>query len=93
MNDAPIPEAIELAPGQLRLRWADRDVALTAAALRAACRCAHCRSAALRGQAAPVDDEVSLTHAEPIGVYALHLAFSDGHGRGIFPWALLRELT
>lgn len=28
----------------------------------------------------------------PIGYYALRLVFDDGHTRGIFPFAYLREL-
>jgi DUF971 family protein len=27
-----------------------------------------------------------------VGNYAVNLAFSDGHDRGIYPWRLLREL-
>jgi DUF971 family protein len=30
---------------------------------------------------------------EPIGNYALRLVFSDGHERGIYPFAYLRELA
>jgi DUF971 family protein len=36
---------------------------------------------------------VNLAAAEPVGQYALNLRFSDGHERGIYPWALLRELA
>jgi DUF971 family protein len=31
--------------------------------------------------------------ALPIGRYAIQLHFSDGHDRGIYPWAYLRELS
>jgi prepilin-type processing-associated H-X9-DG protein len=28
-----------------------------------------------------------------IGLYAINIAFSDGHARGIYPWPLLREFA
>jgi prepilin-type processing-associated H-X9-DG protein len=33
-----------------------------------------------------------ITTIEPIGGYAVNIAFSDGHARGIYPWVLLKEL-
>jgi DUF971 family protein len=35
---------------------------------------------------------VRITDAEPIGIYAVKLAFSDGHSTGIFSWSYLAEL-
>jgi DUF971 family protein len=35
---------------------------------------------------------VALFVARALGHYALQLVFSDGHERGIYPWALLRAL-
>lgn len=87
------PEAIEFDAGHLRLHWPDADAVLNAHALRAACHCATCRSAALRGEPAVFEATVQLTGTEPIGHYALRLHFSDGHERGIYPWRLLRELA
>lgn len=29
----------------------------------------------------------------PIGNYALNITFSDGHDRGVYPWALLLQLA
>jgi len=93
MSALLIPEAIELAAEHLRLRWIDGDVVLKAAGLRAECRCAQCRAAARGGHVSSVDRSLTLTHAEPVGQYALQLVFSDGHARGIYPWSLLRELS
>ncbi len=28
-----------------------------------------------------------------VGNYAINIAFSDGHDRGIYPWALLQEFA
>ncbi len=36
---------------------------------------------------------IAVTNVEPMGGYAVHLAFSDGHNRGIFPWSYLRALA
>ncbi|HYO67017.1 MAG TPA: DUF971 domain-containing protein, partial [Archangium sp.] len=33
------------------------------------------------------------TQVQPVGNYALTFVFSDGHGTGIYPWKLLREMT
>jgi len=88
-----MPHSIELSPEHLRLTWPDGASVLSAAALRAACRCADCRAADLGGHALTVDPDMRLTNAEPVGHYALRLTFSDGHGRGIYPWPLLREFS
>jgi prepilin-type processing-associated H-X9-DG protein len=29
----------------------------------------------------------------PIGLYAINIAFSDGHARGVYPWSLLRKFA
>ncbi|MFT7772223.1 DUF971 domain-containing protein [Roseateles sp.] len=86
-----VPEAVDLTPGALRLRWADGIAELSAARLRAACRCGGCRARAGRGEpaAAPAD----LVDAVPVGSYAINLVFSDGHDRGIYPWDWLHELS
>lgn len=36
--------------------------------------------------------DVSIEAIEPVGVYAVKLAFSDGHDTGIFSWEYLHEL-
>lgn len=36
--------------------------------------------------------EVGITAIEPVGVYAVKLAFSDGHDTGIYSWDYLYEL-
>jgi DUF971 family protein len=90
-------------PTELRLRrrgrvleivWADRPPqALAAATLRGRCRCAECTSARRAGRSASVDADVSLLDVQPCGPGALNLHFSDGHRRGIFPFAYLASLT
>jgi DUF971 family protein len=91
-RDRP-PLAIDLRPSGLRLTWHDGISELGAQPLRAACRCAGCRSAALKGTPARVSAAVQLVGAAPAGHYGLQLVFDDGHDRGIYPWPLLRELA
>jgi DUF971 family protein len=55
--------------------------------------CAQCRSARRKGAAIKADESVSVIDAVPYGPNAVQLVFSDGHSRGIFPFAYLRELA
>lgn len=36
---------------------------------------------------------VAITGVEPVGNYAIRLAFSDGHSTGIFSWDALRDMA
>ena len=45
------------------------------------------------GWAVPPAPGLTITRVEPIGNYAIRVAFSDGHDRGIFPWSYLGELA
>jgi DUF971 family protein len=91
------PEAIinHQASGVLELTWQDGGSSrLAHGLLRARCRCAGCQQQQrqLGGLAEP-DPTVRLEAIHPIGDKGLNLVFTDGHGRGIFPWAYLHELT
>lgn len=88
-----MPLAVEWAAEGLRLHWPDGEALIEASRLRAACRCAGCKSALLQGQIQRPPAGVNLAAAEPVGLYALNLRFSDGHQQGIYPWTLLRELA
>ena len=77
----------------LDLAMADGSgIRLTAERLRGACRCAHCIRARIDGVFPDRFDGIAIVQAAPIGGYAVNLAFSDGHARGIYPWALLLGL-
>lgn len=79
-------------PGSLRLEWPDGTrQELAHGLLRSQCPCAQCRAARLQGRIAAVQQGVRLLEINPQG-YGVQLLFDDGHGRGIYPWALLREL-
>ena len=57
------------------------------------CRCAVCTRARIDGTFAPATQGIEIAQATPIGHYGLNIAFSDGHTRGIFPFAYLAELA
>ncbi|MFG1377917.1 gamma-butyrobetaine hydroxylase-like domain-containing protein [Xanthobacter autotrophicus] len=66
---------------------------LSAPALRAACRCAACVADRARGTLSADFAGVTLTHVAPFGAHGLNLSFSDGHARGVYPFAYLAALA
>ncbi len=92
-----IPSGIEQVGGEaLRVRWHDGHGSSYAAAfLRRNCPCAGCvDEASGRRILAPEDvpADVRILNARVVGNYALGLAFSDGHGSGIYTFEALRRL-
>ena len=81
--------------GLLEITWGDGLVTqLPHALLRQRCRCAGCQQLARTGAAGPLTSPaLRLIHIETVSNQGLNLRFSDGHGRGIYPWAYLRELA
>ncbi len=81
----------------LRLHWEDgKRTASTARALRLACPCAACVDEWTNARTldpASVPETLTLREVVPVGNYALSITFSDGHATGIYPWAMLREVT
>ncbi|WP_434656997.1 DUF971 domain-containing protein [Pseudomonas sp. R3-56] len=75
--------------GQLRLSWPDgREQRLEHVELRRQCPCSQCRAFRLQGLTVQVDARVRVVEVNAQG-YGVQLVFSDGHERGIFPWAYL----
>ncbi|MCG5236717.1 gamma-butyrobetaine hydroxylase-like domain-containing protein [Xanthobacter oligotrophicus] len=66
---------------------------LSAPALRAACRCAACVADRARGKFSADFAGVTFTHVAPFGAHGLNLSFSDGHARGVYPFAYLAALA
>jgi DUF971 family protein len=78
----------------LSITWQDGEVThLDAAVLRRASRAAS----EIRRQVDEIElnlpADLRVDAVEPVGAYALRLFFSDGHDRGIYPWAYLRGLS
>jgi DUF971 family protein len=91
------PETIEwhAQTKMLALAWpSEPETRLSASLLRQACRCATCEQARRQGQTvALTDHSLSVAEISPVGITGLQLSFSDGHDRGIYPWAYLRQLA
>lgn len=82
------------AGGVLEIAWADGKVSrLNHALLREKCRCASCEQQRRSESGTPAADEgLRLVQIDAVGEVGLNLKFSDGHDRGIYPWAYLRQL-
>ena len=80
--------------GVLEITWSDGQASrLAHGLLRERCRCAACELQRRRGAGvAPADSSLRIVRIAPVGEQALNLAFSDGHDRGIYPFAYLRQL-
>lgn len=93
MNPLPVGITVQAASRLLRIDWDDGSTScLPHALLRASCRCALCQRTARAGGLPGEGAAVSLTEVIPMADGGLNLAFSDGHARGIYPWAYLKEL-
>jgi prepilin-type processing-associated H-X9-DG protein len=90
------PDTVVLKADRLRLglAWPNGEAAEIAAVhLRAKCRCAWCTRARIDGSFAASFDGVAIERVAPVGDYAINIAFSDGHARGIYPWTYLRTIA
>lgn len=93
MTVTEAPDTIELYEDGLDLVWQEERYRLAASTLRRHCRCTQCQTLRFGGLQLPVSEDLRLRDARHVGHYGLQLVFSDGHERGIFPWAYLRELA
>lgn len=76
------------------LQWAgEHEILLTARQLRESSPSASAKRQRLNSGAVPLPPDISIVAVREIGSYAINITFSDGHDRGIFPWAFLKELS
>jgi ATP-binding protein involved in chromosome partitioning len=84
-------------PRGLGIRWADGvESVYDVRDLRLACACAQCVdewTGQERLDPAGVPEDVQPVKIEPVGRYAIQIAWSDGHTTGIYPFRRLRELA
>jgi ATP-binding protein involved in chromosome partitioning len=83
----------------LYARWPDNfEASILLGDLRDACPCAYCTGEEIMGQkvfagmktfAPGMNDLVKL---DPVGNYAVHATWRDGHSTGIYTWEQLRTL-
>ncbi|MCH7313727.1 gamma-butyrobetaine hydroxylase-like domain-containing protein [Acinetobacter sp. ANC 3882] len=77
---------------RLFLMWDDgTQKDFSHAHLRASCPCGFCRAKRLRQQEVHYPDHVAISAIYSQG-YGIQICFDDGHDKGIFPWAFLKEL-
>jgi DUF971 family protein len=86
----------------LVITWKDGEVStLPFNLLRRQCPCATCTDARSKQAATPLTltlmtgpaiTQAEITKIEPVGRYALSLAFNDGHDTGIYTYEFLRSL-
>lgn len=89
-----VPERVEIDMTRLRLSlvWNNADVQLVDnVVLRERCPCSMCRRLLLAGAVATPDKDIAIVDVRSMG-YGVQLVFSDGHDRGVYPWAYLAAL-
>jgi DUF971 family protein len=97
MTDPPTNIRALQADQVLELAWPDGRVdRLPYRYLRGECPCATCRdewTGARILDPANVPADIALTGMEPVGNYAVRLAWSDGHSSGLYTWEALANLA
>lgn len=74
----------------LILCWPDASSSrIDVALLWAECPSAQQRRRRLDGKILHAPDDLTIVRVTPVGHYAVNIAFSDGHDRGVYPWHLL----
>ncbi len=93
MTDAPTPSEIRLSADKQTLLIgfeSGESFALSAELLRVESPSAEVQGHGAGQKVTPKDKEnVKIIGIEPVGNYAVRLAFDDGHNTGIFSWDIL----
>ncbi|MEC7438443.1 MAG: DUF971 domain-containing protein [Pseudomonadota bacterium] len=93
MTDAPTPSEIRLSADKQTLQIgfeSGESFALSAELLRVESPSAEVQGHGASQKVTPKDKEnVKIIGIEPVGNYAVRLAFDDGHNTGIFSWDIL----
>jgi ATP-binding protein involved in chromosome partitioning len=83
-------------PKELSITWNDgHESVYPVRLLRLSCKCAHCveeMSGKPMLDPSTVSEAVEPTVINPVGRYAIHIAWSDGHTSGIYTYEHLRGL-
>lgn len=83
--------------GFLRVTWPDgTETRIANKTLRVSCQCALCVNE-FTGEPmldpATVPDDIKVEEMQPLGNYAVAIAWSDGHSSGIFSWDHMRKIS
>ena len=91
--DPPLEIRLRKVQRVLELTWPDgAQSRISCLTLRRACACSNCQRLQQTGALTLIDAEVGVNRLELSGISGLQLYFSDGHFRGLYPWAYLRDL-
>ncbi|MCC7162518.1 MAG: DUF971 domain-containing protein [Anaerolineae bacterium] len=101
----PAGIVVDLETRQIQFKWSDSNTStFDFDTLRRACPCAECRPwihdlTGSSGSHEPSEavktargELKSLQDIQPVGSYAIHFDWADGHVTGIYDWKYLREL-
>ena len=96
-TDRPEPaEITRPSQTQVRILWKDgHESVYTGYALRVGCRCAECvdeMTGRKRLREESISKDVHPLTIDPVGRYAIHFQWSDGHSTGFYTFEHLREL-
>jgi DUF971 family protein len=91
VSHGPPPVEVGVAPDEgVTLRWHDGVRTVVGLDdLRRRCPCVACQDRRAE-DALTVPDGLRLAGAELVGAYGLAVAWSDGHGDGVYTWEQLR---
>lgn len=97
MSDPPTHIRALQSSRELELTWDESTVArLPYRFLRGECPCASCRDEWTGERIldpATLRPDLSIESLEPIGSYAVRIAWNDGHSSGLYTWDNLRSLS
>jgi DUF971 family protein len=97
MTDPPTNIRAHQAEQILELAWGHGKASkLPYRYLRAECPCASCRNEWTGERVldpASIRDDLKLEAMEPVGNYAVRLAWNDGHSSGLYTWDALKRLS
>lgn len=90
------PQEIQSSAAGIHIRWSDGHLGrYVCRDLRMSCKCAGCvdewtHESLLKPELIPMD--IKPKGIEPVGSYAIHIRWSDGHSTGIYSYDYLREV-
>lgn len=94
-TNVSVPNQINLKKksGILEISWKNGDsIKISCQDLRRFCACSGCRARNLVGSLL-INESTTVENLAMMGSTGLQIGFSDGHARGVFPWAYLRAIS
>ncbi len=96
MNDLVVPPknvAFKKGEAVVTVTWKNGECStISGSELRRYCACSECRARKVVGISV-INVSSELADVTLMGHHSLHVKFSDGHERGIYPWAYLYAIS